>query len=398
MQLRPGVLGRAARMLYEGSAVYRVPPTHSILRVAFIDLSKPSTPPPPSAAPVLLQSCLAGMAVSFVGTGGPSAVGDALPSSSAAAGRSDPEGHDWRHRALHAWAAGMARWHLARHSDTSSPGVPVPVWHAMTAERVELDMAWPGGPGSITRGEGGGSVGSGGTGTGSAGGGGEHRGGGGFGLERCNVVVLLHPTEDRPATTRALDATLAALPPTLPVVLCGVVKPSAVAQGDFGLTSVHGRWAATHAELAQAHPRVYACDYACPEAPGQGFHLLYKAQMAALYPKDRLLPAPGHAGSALDLAAGRIFEQCDLAGDGVWCSADVDAFFLAVYGRPATQPEWEALIAQATGSTGAGAEDGVLTPAQLREWLERLAGVGKSDVAWAILRAFGFDGRLERAR
>ena len=225
------MLRRVATALYESSGAYRVPATHNLLRVAVLTLqnSDATIGPIPNAVPqLLLQSCIAGMAASYVRTGGPSAVTAQIE----------------RHTQPLAWlTSSMAKRHVECHCASSS-GVPIPLWPRMTKERVELDVVWP-----------------------------EATGGAPLDLERCNAAVLLHDVEEDGSNlstmTDALERTLQALPDTLPVVVVGLVPAATLRGGSFGLRSLHGRWSRPHTQLARRFPSVYATSYVAPELIGQ---------------------------------------------------------------------------------------------------------------------------------
>ena len=129
--------------------------------------------------------------------------------------------------------------------------------------------------------------------------------------------------------------------------------------------------------------------------------------MAVLYPR-RALFSP-----QFQRAVETVFDECDLDGDGTWCADDLNALWMRVYGRVASEQERDELrrqaaaaLADAIGPEAAGTPgpalssdngaDRVVTVEAFRAWLCLLAETGRSSAAWAIMRAFGFDGRLER--
>merc|ERR1712032_1096254 len=102
--------------------------------------------------------------------------------------------------------------------------------------------------------------------------------------------------------------------------------------------SLYGRWHDRYRKLAARHlGSVYSVHFFCPAHPQSSFDLLYRAQMASLYPLSRCFSATdGKAlkpAVALLAAARSIFIACDLEADSAWCSADWCFFWTKVYER-----------------------------------------------------------------
>lgn len=181
--------------------------------------------------------------------------------------------------------------------------------------------------------------------------------------DRTNAALVLHDVHSD--CTDAVSDVLSSLPANIPTTLAGVVPDRDVALGPFGLNQAnYHAWQARHAELSSKHPSVYGSTFVSPNIWGGSFHSLYVAQASVLYPKHRL--------------AGEQFEGvCDTIAP-VWDGEAAARFGEIAYGRALREEEAEQL----------------LTAASLKELLQGLAAVGKSDVAWAWLRAHGYDGRF----
>lgn len=153
---------------------------------------------------------------------------------------------------------------------------------------------------------------------------------------------------------------------------------------------VAGTIQATRRSIALTHPgSVYSVHFFCPQDPRTSFDLLYRAQMAALYPLSRCFVSVDgkgfHPTPELVAATKTIFVACDLEDDSVWCAADWRGFWMEVYHRDPSEKEAREL--QECGLYGA-------SEPRLLQWFFELTANGKGDSLWAVLRAFGYQGDL----
>eukprot|EP00747_Dinoflagellata_sp_TGD_P180324 gnl/TRDRNA2_/TRDRNA2_32582_c0_seq1.p1 gnl/TRDRNA2_/TRDRNA2_32582_c0~~gnl/TRDRNA2_/TRDRNA2_32582_c0_seq1.p1 ORF type:complete len:154 (+),score=19.00 gnl/TRDRNA2_/TRDRNA2_32582_c0_seq1:600-1061(+) len=138
---------------------------------------------------------------------------------------------------------------------------------------------------------------------------------------------------------------------------------------------------------------VYAVHFFSPLDSKGCFDLLYRAQMAALYPLGRCLSSVGpdvgfdtsRPSAALCAAVRVIFSTCDVDADGIWLEDDWIVFWRAVYARLPSDSEKEALErAELIGAS----EERVL------RWFVEMMAQGRGDSLWTCLRAFGYNGAL----
>jgi hypothetical protein len=333
--------------MYESSSFYRVPSSSKLLRVGVCGDDK--------AFRELVKGCCTGIASSFVSSGNTATV--AVP----------PSSHVMR-RALISWSSNHVEHHL------EGGAVPIPLWSLMSGEACELDVFKV-----------------------------DWQNGAQMDLTRCNALVVLHSTERTEEAARDLEQMLASAAPEVPVVICGCMPLQKVQLGELGLSSVYHSFSSIHQHLAERNPSVYALEFACPSIWGQGFSVLYKSQMAALYKKAHL------STPEFRYAIENIFTQCDQSGRDIWNREAVDTFWRRLYGRSISEAEFVEFMlsireVSSGGSGGStpgmtemtGTTASILTRAELLLWLQRMADTGKADFVWMALRAFGFDGGLHR--
>lgn len=212
---------------------------------------------------------------------------------------------------------------------------------------------------------------------------------------RCNAAILVHDTSAQDASD-AFQHLASNVVPSLaskgiPVVLaCAVEVPMHEHAARFNAKSLYGRWHDGYRALAEQHlGHIYAVHFFTPQNPQHCFDLLYRAQMASLYPLGRCLEKLGSLDPSLALreATQIIFSACDADADGLWLANDWEIFWKIVYGREPSDAETEAL----RSSELIGCAEG-----RLLQWFLHLIRQGKGDSLWTCLRAFGFDGAFCR--
>ena len=227
------------------------------------------------------------------------------------------------------------------------------------------------------------------------------------GLARCNAALVLHET----ARTGELDELERDVLPVLadfkvPCVLYALAPLDAVQAGSVGLHTAVARWRARHSDLLRDEVgNVYAADLMCAGVWGGAFPAVHTAQMAALYPRHKLVARHTRAPTkGFEAAIARTFGAFAQGGESAWGPAQWRVFIGTAYDRAPTGEEEELFLRLCAASCGPGAAAAAGPPEGAQQltcdvfgsWLTNLVLLGKTPVVWHFLRSCGgYNGHLE---